>query len=149
MSLRHVVWQALTMTAEKKIRVLVIDDSESMRLSLYQVLSVFVDFQWVGESHDGQDALEQCAQLHPDVVLIDVGLLHIDVARVTHQIRERFPLTQVIGITGFEEQALINRVLQAGAALCLSKESNIVLIAEAVRRVARAVNWADLVNRTG
>ncbi len=137
------------MTVENKIRVLVIDDSESMRLSLYQVLSVFADFQWIGESHDGQDVLEQCAQLHPDVVLIDVGLLHVDVAQVTRQIRERFPLIQVIGITGFEEQALINRVLQAGAALCLSKESNIVRIAEAVRQVAHAVNWADLVNRTG
>ncbi|HVO43478.1 MAG TPA: response regulator transcription factor [Aggregatilineales bacterium] len=121
------------MAAEEPIRVFVIDDSESMRLSLKQMLSVFADFLWVGESRDGQDVLEQCEALHPDVVLMDVGLPHVDVANLTRLIREHFPLTQVIGITGFEEQSLINQMLKAGAVVCLPKHASVTLIADAIR----------------
>ena len=108
------------MAAVKTIRVFVIDDSESIRHSLRQFLSVFADLEWVGESSDGQDTLAQCELLQPDVILIDVALPHIDVAQTTRQIRERFPLTQVIGITSFEEPAFIAEILKAGAMLCFS-----------------------------
>lgn len=125
------------MTDYKKLRVLVIDDSESIRFSLRQVLTAFADLQWVGESPDGHDVLEQCERLHPDAVLMDVALAHLDVPQAIHLIREHFPLTHVIGIAGFEEQTLINQVLQAGATLCLSKNANVAQIADAVRQVAQ------------
>jgi DNA-binding NarL/FixJ family response regulator len=124
----------------KNIRVLVIDDSESIQFSLHQVLIAFPDLEWVGESRRGEDALELCEQLHPDVVLLDVGLPHVDVAQITHLIRERFPLTQVIGIAGFEEQTIIKQVLGAGAIRCVSKDADITRIADAVRQVVILTN---------
>ena len=129
-----------TMTADKKIRVLVIDDSEVMRHSLRQVLSAFNDLQWVGESSDGQDALDLCAEVHPDVILVDVGLVHVDVAKLTYLIRTGYTHTQVIGITSFEDKLTINQVLQAGAVLCLSKNTSVAQIADSVRQVAQATN---------
>ena len=137
------------MAAQQAIRVLVVDDSESVRTSLHQVLGVFPDLQWVGESRDGGDVLEQCERLQPDVVLLDVTLPHVDVAETIHLIRGRYLHTQVIGITSFEEQTLIDHILRAGAALCLPKNANIRLIAEGVRRAANAADSTDLVNRTG
>jgi len=119
------------------IRVMVIDDSESVRLSLHQCLAAFADFEWVGESSDGQDTLEQCERLHPDVVLLDVILPHVDVIQMTRLIRERFPRTQVIGISGFEEPIHRDLMLRAGAKRCLPKTAQIWQLAETVRQVAR------------
>ena len=128
------------MTIQKLVHVLVIDDSEVMRQSLQQVLSAFNDLLWVGESADGHDALDVCQQLHPDVILIDVGLLHVDVAKLIYSIRDRFSHIQIIGITSFEDRFTIDQILLAGAALCLSKDTNVALIADSVRQVARVAN---------
>ena len=137
------------MTAEKTIKVLIIDDSESIRLSLHRFLNVFRDLEWVGESSNGADALMECARLGPDVVLIDVALPHVDVAQITRSIRYHFPATQVIGTVGFEEQALIESILEAGAFQCVSKMQNIYLIVDAVRQAAQTSDSQHLVDRTG
>lgn len=137
------------MAAEKTIKVLIIDDSESIRVSLHRFLNVFRDLEWVGESSNGSDALIECARLSPDVVLIDVALPHIDVSQVTRSIRYLFPGTQVIGTVGFEEQAVIESILDAGAIRCVSKMQNIYLIVDAVRQAARTSDSQHLVDRTG
>ena len=125
------------MPDEQPIKVLVVDDSESMRISLHALLGVFADLRWIGESSDGHDILEQCERLQPHVVLIDVALPHIDVPHTIRVIRERFPLLQVIGITGFEDKRSIDKILEAGAVLCLPKNANVLLIANAVRQVVQ------------
>jgi len=137
------------MTHSKRIRVLVIDDSESIRFSLRQVLAAFADLQWVGESQDGHDVLEQCERLRPDAVLMDVALTHVDVPQTVRLIREHFPVTYVIGIAGFEEQSLIAQVLQAGATLYLSKNANVVQIADAVRQVAQLASGSTWTTEPG
>ncbi|MEP7290049.1 MAG: response regulator transcription factor [Chloroflexota bacterium] len=141
------------MPAEKTIRVLVIDDSEAMQLGLSQVLTAFPDFEWVGESRDGQDTLQQCERLHPDVVLLDVGLRHIDVVQMIHLIRERFPHIQVIAITSFEAQSEIDTILNAGAVTSLPKNANVPQIVDTLRQVVHAalpnLHTSPLVNRTG
>ena len=127
------------MNTKATIRILVIDDSESMRHTLQQCFEAFDDLEWVGESSDGQDALIQCERLHPDVVLIDVALPRTDVAHVIHLIHEIRPETQVIATISFEEQATIDTVMKAGAALCLSKYTPVLRIAELVRQVGQSV----------
>lgn len=128
------------------IQVLVVDDSEPIRHSLRQLFSTAEDIQWVGESSDGRDAIEQCEQLHPDVVLIDVALPHVDVARITQTIRERFPAIQVIGIFGFEERSLVEHILQSGAVMCLPKSTNVVQMSDAVRHVRQTADHTRLAN---
>lgn len=137
------------MAPQHSIRVLVVDDSDALRLGLRQVLSVFPDLKWVGESRDGTDVVEQCQRLVPEVILFDTGLTHIDVLQTIHSIREHFPLVQVIGITSFEEQPQIDRILKAGAAVCISKNAPISAIADSIRFTAQPQDPASLVNRTG
>ena len=128
------------MNTKAMIRILVIDDSESMRHTLQQCFDAFDDLEWVGESSDGQDALIQCTRLHPDVVFIDVALPRTDVAQVIRLIHEECPKTQVIATISFEEQATIDAVMEAGAALCLSKYTPVTHIADVVRQVAQSVS---------
>lgn len=116
------------------IRVLVIDDLESVRVSLHQCVDAFTDLEWVGEASEALEGLELCERLRPHVVLLDASLPHVDIARLTSLIRRCFPETQVIGTTGFEEPAYRDRMLNAGAALFISKQGAILHLAEIVRR---------------
>ena len=126
------------MNTKAIIRILVIDDSESMRHTLQQCFEAFDEFEWVGESSDGEDALIQCERLNPDVVLMDVALPRTDVVQLIRRIHEIHPETQVIATISFEEHATIDGVMKAGAALCLSKYTPVLRIAELVRQVGQS-----------
>ena len=137
------------MATAKLIRVLIIDDSESMRLSLHRFLNAFNDMEWVGESSNGLGIITEIERLRPDVVLVDIVIPHVDISELTRTIRTRFPNIQVIGTAGFEDQSIIDKVIQAGAFLCVSKNASIFLWADAVRQAAQASDTVDLVDRTG
>jgi DNA-binding NarL/FixJ family response regulator len=139
----------MKMVVKKTIGVLVIDDAESIRLSFHRFLDAFTDLRWIGESSDGRNIVDDCTRLQPDVILIDVALPHVNVAEATHAIRSQFPSIQVIGTVGFEDRSITDPILHAGAALCISKNANILLIADAVRQAAHQIDPTHLVDRTG
>jgi two-component system chemotaxis response regulator CheB len=58
----------------KKIRVLVVEDSQTIRRYLVRVLSAAPDFEVVGEAGDGQQAIHLCESLRPDVITMDIML---------------------------------------------------------------------------
>jgi DNA-binding NarL/FixJ family response regulator len=122
-------------TNNKAIRVLVMDDSEAMRYSLHQCIAAFTDLEWVGEASALAEALAKCEQLQPRVVLIDVSLSHVDVADTTRQLRQHFPLLRIIATVGFEDQSIIQPILEAGAELCLPKHASVLKIAESIRQI--------------
>ena len=123
---------------EKKVRVLIVDDADSVRKGLGIALETFDDVEIVGEAANGQEAVDLCAKVHPDVVLMDVALPRTDVAHIIRRIHEMRPEIQVIATISFEEQATIDAVMQAGAALCLSKYTPVLRIAELVRQVGQS-----------
>src|SRR5687768_6450992 len=103
------------MAERDQIRVLLVDDHAMVRRGLEAFLSDFDDIVVVGEAGDGETAVEICGRLQPDVVLMDLLLPGMDGATATCEIRTRFPYIQVIALTGFRDEALLLRVLQAGA----------------------------------
>lgn len=103
------------------IRVMLVDDHHMVRRGLATFLAVFDDLELVGEARSGNEALRLCAQVHPDVVLMDLMLPDIDGATTTAEIRQRHPQTQIIALTSFPEPELLRRVLEAGAISYLLK----------------------------
>jgi NarL family two-component system response regulator LiaR len=61
-----------------RIRVLLVDDHAVVRSGLSFFLSTTDDIEVVGEAADGEQALRLCAQLHPDVVLMDMIMAQMD-----------------------------------------------------------------------
>ena len=97
------------------IRVMVVDDHTMVRRGLATFLKVFDDMELAGESASGQEAIQQCAQLQPDVVLMDMVMPDMDGATATRLIRKQLPSVQVIALTSFKEEILVQSALQAGA----------------------------------
>jgi two-component system, NarL family, response regulator LiaR len=115
------------------IRVLLVDDHTMVRRGLATFLRVFGDLELAGEAADGDEAIQLCAQLLPNVVLMDIIMPNIDGVTATRAIRQRFPTVQVIALTSFAEKELIQNALQAGAIGYLLKDVSADELAQAIR----------------
>lgn len=121
------------MTVDKPIRVLLVDDHTVVRSGLSAFLMAFDDLELVGEASTGDEAIAYCEHLHPDVVLMDLVMPEMDGATATGEIRRRCPGTQVIALTSFKEDDLVQRALQAGAISYLLKNISAEELARAIR----------------
>jgi len=117
----------------KKIKILIADDHSVVRSGLGAFLQVFDDFELVGEASNGKEAVAQCAVKQPDVVLMDLVMPEMDGAQATQAIRDRNPNIQVIVLTSFKEDNLIENALQAGAIGYLLKNISADELAAAIR----------------
>ncbi|MFN2155623.1 MAG: response regulator, partial [Anaerolineae bacterium] len=121
------------MSESNPIRVLLVDDHAVVRSGLSAFLLAFDDLALVGEAGCGEEAVQQCTHLQPDVVLMDLVMPGMDGAQATHAIRERCPDVQVIALTSFKEQELVQGALEAGAIGYLLKNVSADELADAIR----------------
>ncbi len=121
------------MTSPQSIRVLLVDDHAVVRGGLSFFLSTTEDIEVVGEAADGEQALHLCAQLQPDVVVMDMLMPQMDGFTATQQIRQRYPAIRVIALTSFTDGEFVQRALQAGASGYLLKDVQARDLAEAIR----------------
>ncbi len=121
------------MTESNPIRVMIVDDHDMVRRGLAAFLMAKPDLELVGEADDGQQALDVCEQVEPDVILMDLVMPEMDGITATRAIRERWPQVQVIALTSFQEKKLVQEALRAGAISYLLKNVSVDDLAEAIR----------------
>jgi len=115
------------------IRVLIVDDYEMVRSGLATFLEAFDDLELVGEAANGTEAVRLCATVRPNVILMDLVMPEMDGIAATRAIRQAYPAVQVIALTSFGDQDLVQRALQAGAVSYLFKNASIDVLANAIR----------------
>lgn len=123
----------MTSSPSQSIRVMLVDDYAMVRRGLATFLMVFDDFELVGEAENGEIAIQRCAEVLPDVVLMDMVMPGMDGAATTRAIRQQFPQVQVIALTSFKEGKLITSALEAGAIGYLLKDVSADDLAWAIR----------------
>jgi NarL family two-component system response regulator LiaR len=105
-----------------------------VRSGLSAFLLAFGDLELVGEASSGEEAVRLCPQLQPDVVLMDLVMPGLDGAQATQAIRAQCPQIQVVALTSFKEDALVQGALQAGAIGYLLKNVSADELAHAIRQ---------------
>jgi two-component system, NarL family, response regulator NreC len=105
------------------IRVLIADDHGVLRAGLNAMLSAEPDLEVVGEAGTGEEALRQVAELHPDLVLMDVSMPEMGGIEATRRIKEVQPETHVLILTVHEDIGLVREVIHAGAAGYIPKRA--------------------------
>jgi NarL family two-component system response regulator LiaR len=115
------------------IRVMLVDDHTMVRRGLATFIKVFDDLELAGEAANGEAAIQLCAQLAPDVVLMDIVMPEMDGVTATRAIRRQFPEIQVVALTSFKDKGLVQDALQAGAIGYLLKDVSADTLAEAIR----------------
>ena len=116
-----------------KIRLLIVDDHKVVRNGLQVFISLYDDIEVVGEARNGQQAVEQCATHQPDVVLMDMVMPVMDGPTATRLIREQFPQVQVVALTSFDEEEIVQRAIEAGAVGYLYKDVEEDELIDAIR----------------
>jgi NarL family two-component system response regulator LiaR len=119
------------------IRILIVDDHGMVRRGLRAYLRNRSDLDIAGEAANGQEALEMCEHLLPDVVLMDLEMPVLGGVAATRVIRHRWPYMQVIALTSSKEKELVRDALQAGAISYLMKNVSGDNLADAIQ-AARA-----------
>jgi len=121
------------MVDASSIRVMLVDDHAVVRSGLSTFLMVFDDLELVAQAGSGEDALRLCEQVQPDVVLMDLVMPGMDGAAATRAIRLKCPHIQIIALTSFKEQELVQGALDAGAIGYLLKNVSAEDLAAAIR----------------
>ena len=82
------------------INVFLVDDHELVRTGIRRILEDVRGIKVVGEAQSGETAVTFCRQHHPDVILMDMNMPGMDGIQCLRQVKERWPLTEVIILTG-------------------------------------------------
>ncbi|AKG23294.1 response regulator [Calothrix sp. 336/3] len=117
------------------IKVILVDDQYLIRQGLRALLELEADLEVVAEAENGKIALELIAQLHPDVVLMDIRMPIMDGVATTKEIYQRFPLVKVLVLTTFDDDEFVTTALQNGAMGYLLKDTPSEELAVAIRAV--------------
>ena len=131
------------MTESLPIRVMIVDDHLLVRDGLKLLLSTFDDLEVVALAEDGQGAVDLCPQVRPDVILMDIAMPKLDGPEATAQIRGSHPQVQVIALTSFMDEDLIQRAIGAGVIGYLLKNVSATQLAEAIRAAHQGHSTID------
>lgn len=119
------------------IRIVVVDDQETVRLGLHMRLALEADIEVVGEAGDGDTALALAERLAPDVVLMDVEMPRLDGIAATEALCQRVPQSIVVMLTLHDDVATRERAAAAGARAFVAKHDVEGALLAAIRQVAQ------------
>ena len=119
--------------ADDPIRVMIVDDHAVVRSGLSAFLLVYDDLEFVGEAGGGAEAVSKCRTVNPDVVLMDLVMPDVDGAEATRLIKAECPHVQVVALTSYKEEELVEGALRAGAISYLLKNVSADELAGAIR----------------
>jgi two-component system, NarL family, response regulator LiaR len=119
--------------SEESVRVMIVDDHAVVRSGLSAFIMAYDDLEFVGEAGGGAEAVDKCRAFDPDVILMDLVMPEVDGAEATRRIREACPDVQVIALTSYKEEELVQAALRAGAISYLLKNVTAAELAQAIR----------------
>ena len=127
----------------RKIRVLLVDDHEIVRLGLMTLIDDQPDMQVVGEAGTASEAVRAVERLRPDVVLMDIRMPGEGGIEATRQITARFPDTHVVMLTSFADDDLVVKAIRAGAVGYVLKQVGNEELLRAITAAARGEALLD------
>jgi two-component system, NarL family, nitrate/nitrite response regulator NarL len=125
----------------QEIRIVIADDHPIFRDGVNRLLESEPGFRVVGEASDGAAAVRVCAQLQPDVLLLDVSMPGHDGLEALQRLSAEVPSVRTLVLTaGLDNGALVN-ALQYGARGVLRKDATTALLFESIRSVKKEEYW--------
>ncbi|MCC6455848.1 MAG: response regulator transcription factor [Caldilineaceae bacterium] len=119
-----------------KIQILLVDDNVPLREGLRALLQSSADIEVVGEAATGTEAIQQAANLQPDVILMDIKMPDLNGIEATRRIVNTSPHIRILILTMFEDDDSVFAALRAGARGYLLKGALKNEILRAIRSVS-------------
>ncbi len=124
------------MTATSPARVVLVEDNDLFRETLEMLLGLRPEVQVIGSARSGDEAVELCARLEPDVVLVDYRMPGMNGAETTRALLAAAPAMRVICLTASVAEDEIAELYAAGAVACITKDEELDHLVRAVCEAA-------------
>lgn len=125
------------------IRLLIVDDQPFVRESLRTLLDRYEDLNVVGLAEDGNEAIDLCGRLQPHVILMDLGMQHMDGVEATKKIKQQWPHIRVLIFTTFQDTEQAVESLRNGADGFLLKSIETLELANTIRLIHKGGTLID------
>ncbi len=125
------------------IKILICDDQEIVCEGLRRILETDPEFTLVGEAHNGQEALNQVASQHPDLVLMDLKMPVMNGIQATRKIRELHPQVQVLVLTTYTDDEWLFDAIRSGASGYILKDRPRRELIEAIKGTVAGEAYID------
>ena len=125
------------------LRILIVDDSEVVRMGLRALLGADRTLTVVDEAHDVSSGVKSAGKYHPDVVLLDIRLPDGTGFDACRQILECSPKTRVLVLTSVADEDVVDNAIRAGAHGYLLKEVHGGALVQAIHDVAAGKSILD------
>ncbi len=122
------------------IRVIIADDIPVLRKGLEAVLAQDGGIEVVGTAGNGQEALELCRELKPDVAIMDMRMPGYDGAYGTRSIKQECPEVRVLVLTTFDDSETVQSAVESGADGYILKEMDNEKIINSIKAVSGGMN---------
>ncbi len=117
------------------IRVMLVDDHSAVHRGLNILQDINADLALVAHASNGQEAIQLCTDLRPDVIIMDVIMPLMGGIEATQIIHERYPQIKILALSSFQDQESIQDMMRAGAVGYILKNSSLDELANAIRAV--------------
>ena len=121
--------------SDQKITVLLAEDHTVVREGFRRMLEITAGFEVVGEAQDGRQAVELCAKLRPEVVLMDIAMPQLNGLEATRQILKTKPHPRILILSAHSDDAYVQTAIEAGASGFLIKQTSSHEVCRAIREV--------------
>lgn len=127
----------------RRLTLLLAEDHVLVREGLKRLIDEQPDMEVIGEAGDGVRAVRLAEDLMPDVAVVDVSMPELDGVQVAHMITASCPGVKVIALTRHDDASFVRRLLDAGAAGYVLKQSASTELTRAIRAVAAGERYVD------
>jgi len=122
-------------------QVLLVDDHKIMRDGIKTILERTPDFRVVGEAESGSDAVSQARRLHPDLVLMDIGLPGMNGIEATTEVLRHCPAAKVMILSMYDDENSVVAAFRSGARAFLLKKASSADLLDALRTVSKGGSY--------
>ncbi|WP_325176694.1 response regulator transcription factor [Paenibacillus alkalitolerans] len=118
-----------------EVRIILADDHSLFREGLKRILNMEPGMRVVAECGDGQQVMDKCRELAPDVVLLDINMPVANGVQVTEQLYQSMPDLKIIILSIHDDESYVFETLRKGASGYLLKDTETETLIEAIRTV--------------
>ncbi len=122
-------------TARRRVRMVVVDNSTIIRLSVQRLFEAHAHVELVGIAADGAGAMEMIATLRPDLVVTDLQMPGVNGLSLTRWLAEYYPATRVIVMSAHDAHALREACNDSGAHGVIEKSSLPIALPREIERL--------------
>ena len=116
-------------------RILIVDDSDSIRGLVREILESRPDVEVCGEAVDGLEGIEKSVELNPDLIVLDYSLPEMNGLQVAVLLHEMVPNTPIILFTFYKDVIPVRLARASGVASIISKTDKLSELGDEVQRL--------------